>query len=107
MRKQGGRVLLYRSKDLRDWEYLHPLATGKWTERENANPVDSGEMWECPDFFPVGDRHLLFVATKNTVIYWLGEWKNRKFTPHSEGVLLGGAHYAPKSFAAPGGHQLL
>src|SRR3989442_1456985 len=48
--KQGGRVLLYRSKDLRQWEYLHPLASGKWTERESVNPVDSGEMWECPRF---------------------------------------------------------
>jgi sucrose-6-phosphate hydrolase SacC (GH32 family) len=54
MRKQGGRVLLYRSKDLRQWQYLHPLAGGHWTARENINPVDSGEMWECPDFFPLG-----------------------------------------------------
>jgi len=36
----GGRVLLYRSKDLRKWEYLHPLASGHWTEKENTNPVE-------------------------------------------------------------------
>jgi len=34
-RKEGGCVLLYRSRDLRKWEYLHPLAAGKWT---GANP---------------------------------------------------------------------
>ncbi len=31
VRHQGGNVLLYRSKDLRQWEYLHPLASGTWT----------------------------------------------------------------------------
>src|SRR5215471_3848317 len=44
VRKEGGRVLLYRSKNLRAWEYLHPLASGQWTGRENLNLVDSGEM---------------------------------------------------------------
>jgi len=32
-RKEGGCVLLYRSRDLREWEYLHPLAASKWTGR--------------------------------------------------------------------------
>ena len=35
VRRQGGCVLLYRSSDLRQWEYLHPLASGRWTERES------------------------------------------------------------------------
>ena len=52
--KKGGCVLLYRSKDLRNWEPLHELASQPWTEKESINPVDSGEMWECPDFFPLG-----------------------------------------------------
>lgn len=38
---QGGAVLLYRSSDLRKWEYLHPLLIG--------NKDENGAMWDCPD----------------------------------------------------------
>jgi beta-fructofuranosidase len=44
--REGGAVLLYRSKDARHWEYLHPLAQGKWNGKTFSNPVPSGEMWE-------------------------------------------------------------
>jgi len=72
IRKQGGKVLLYRSRDLRRWEYLHPLASGQWTEKENVNPVDSGEMWECPDFFPLGSKHVLLYSTAGTAAWETG-----------------------------------
>ena len=49
-RGAGGRVLLYRSADFRHWEYLHPMAQGKPNGKQGTDPVDSGEMWECPDF---------------------------------------------------------
>ena len=52
--KIGGAVLLYTSPDGRNWSYLHPLAQGKWNGSSKINPVDTGEMWECPDFFPLG-----------------------------------------------------
>src|SRR5208282_989315 len=57
--KQGGAVLLYRSSDLRAWEYLHPLCNGAWNGKATPDPVDSGEMWECPDFFALCDKHVL------------------------------------------------
>jgi len=59
---RGGVVLLYRSKDTRNWEYLHPLAEGIWNGQLVSNPVGSGEMWECPDFFPLGDKHVLLAG---------------------------------------------
>jgi hypothetical protein len=34
--KKGGCVLLYRSKDLRTWGYLHELASGRWSEKESV-----------------------------------------------------------------------
>jgi beta-fructofuranosidase len=49
----GGCVLLYRSHDLRHWEYLHKLVEGKPNDKVAVNPCDSGEMWVCPDFFAV------------------------------------------------------
>jgi sucrose-6-phosphate hydrolase SacC (GH32 family) len=84
--KEGGRVLLYRSKDLRAWEYLHPLASGRWTGKESANPVESGEMWECPDFFPLGKKHVLLYSTAGQVIWESGELDSKENTFRSESV---------------------
>jgi len=99
LRKQGGQVLLYRSKDLRQWEYLHPLAAGKWTEKENVNLVDSGEMWECPDFFALGKKFVLLYSTAGKVIWEVGELdpKELVFHPQRSGILDHGAYYAQKT----------
>lgn len=98
-RRQGGCVLLYRSKNLRQWEYLHPLATGKWTERENTNPVESGEMWECPDFFALGKKSVLLYSTAGKVLWETGELdrKEMRFYPERSGLLDQGAYYAQKT----------
>ncbi len=108
-RKQGGQVLLYRSKDLRQWEYLHPLASGKWTEKENINPVDSGEMWECPDFFSLGSKHVLLYSTAGKVLWETGELdpKELLFHPQHSGVLDHGAYYAQKTQLNADGNRIL
>jgi len=107
--KVGGRVLLYRSKDLRSWEYLHPLATGRWREKENTNPVDSGEMWECPDFFPLGKKHVLLYSTAGQVFWEVGELdpKELVFHPQKKGILDHGAYYAQKTQLDATGNRIL
>jgi len=107
--KVGGRVLLYRSKDLRSWEYLHPLTSGHWTEKENTNPVDSGEMWECPDFFPLGKKHVLLYSTAGQVIWEVGELDSKElvFHPQKRGVLDHGAYYAQKTQLDAKGNRIL
>jgi len=106
--KQGGRVLLYRSKDLRTWEYLHSLASGKWTEKESVNPVESGEMWECPDFFSLGKKHVFLYSTAGQVIWESGEL-DPKHVFHSEkrGILDHGAYYAQKTQLDAKGNRIL
>jgi beta-fructofuranosidase len=108
-RKHGGQILLYRSKNLREWEYLHPLATGKWTERENVNSVESGEMWECPDFFPIGSKHVLLYSTAGKVVWEVGELdpKELVFRPQRRGVLDHGAYYAQKTQLGAKGERIL
>jgi beta-fructofuranosidase len=105
----GGCVLLYRSQDLRHWEYLHKLAEGKPGARADKNPVASGEMWECPDFFAVNGKHCLFYSTEGKVIWATGDYDvhAHRFTAKREGVLDHGAYYAPKSFVAPDGRRIL
>jgi len=107
--KVGGRVQLYRSKDLRIWEYLHPLASGRWTGKESVNPVDSGEMWECPDFFPLGKKHVLLYSTAGQVIWEVGEFDSNElvFHPQKRGVLDHGAYYAQKTQLDAKGNRIL
>ena len=85
---QGGTALLYRSKDLVEWEYLQPLCVG------------FGEMWECPNFFPLGNKHVLVVSPHDHVKYSIGTYEDYKFTPGPWHKLdLGGRRnfYAPNS----------
>jgi beta-fructofuranosidase len=109
-RGKGGCVLLYRSQDLRQWEYLHKLAEGKPNGKQAGNPCDSGEMWECPDFFPLGHGHYLQYSTENKVIWTTGAYDMQAhvYAGKREGVLdQGPAYYAPKSFLAPDGRRIL
>jgi beta-fructofuranosidase len=108
-RGKGGCVLLYRSRDLRHWEYLHQLVEGKPNGKQAANPCDSGEMWECPDFFELNGKYCLLYSTEGKVIWSTGEYDKRehRYTPQRQGVLDHGAYYAPKSFLAPDGRRIL
>jgi len=107
--KQGGAVLLYRSPDLRTWEYMHPLCSGEWNGKASKDPVDSGEMWECPDFFPLGDKHVLLYSTERKVYWEVGEYdrKEFKFRSQKRGLLDSGAYYAPKSMLDRDGNRIL
>jgi beta-fructofuranosidase len=107
--KKGGCILLYRSRDLRRWEPLHELTSGHWTEKESINPVDSGEMWECPDFFELGEKHVLLYSTAGKVIWESGELdcKELKFQCERRGVLDHGAYYAQKTQLDAHGNRIL
>ncbi len=106
---EGGCVLLYRSQDLRQWEYLHPLVQGKATGRTAGNPVGSGDMWECPDFFALNGRHCLLYSTEGKVYWSTGDYdlQSHRYVPTQQGILDHGAIYAPKSFLAPDGRRIL
>jgi beta-fructofuranosidase len=104
---KGGAVLLYESRDLRHWTYRHPLIEGQGTGRPAANAVDNGEMWECPDFFPLGDRHVLLYATMGKVLWKTGRYRERRFHAEQEGVVDYGAYYAAKTMVDAGGNRIL
>lgn len=99
IRGKGGAVLLYRSKDLHHWEYLHLLAGGPGNRKSATNPVDSGDMWECPDFFPLGGKHVLIHSTQGKAYWQSGIFDSKRlvFIPERGGVLDYGAFYAPKT----------
>ena len=107
--KVGGCVLLYRSKDLVEWEYMHPLVSGAWNGRFTPNPVGDGEMWECPEFFPLDGRHVLIYSSMGKVFWQSGvlDRVTMKFQAKKSGLLDLDAFYAPKTQLDARGRRIL
>lgn len=106
----GGAVLLYKSPDLLEWSYSGVLYQGKLDSKnagQRGGPVATGEMYECPSFFALGEKHVLFVSTMGATPYWIGSYKDSKFEPESEGWLDHGAYYAPITQLDDRGHRIL
>ncbi len=104
---RGGSVLLYSSSDLRHWTYLHPLVEGSPSGKKSTNPVDTGDMWECPDFFPLGNKHVLLISTMGKVRWKVGTYANQKFTREKEGVVDWGSYYAAKTMLDASSNRIL
>jgi beta-fructofuranosidase len=107
----GGMVLLYHSLDLVRWEYLHPLMVG---DVHRGDPFWTGTMWECPNLFKLGDRHVLLVSIQATAhndlytVYHTGTYQAQQFTPHTQGILVhGGYFYAPQVMHLDDGRHVL
>jgi beta-fructofuranosidase len=94
-----GMALLYRSEDLQNWTYLHPLADA----RPDAHP--SYAMWECPDFFILDGKPVLLVARGNS--YLTGSYANHFFHQEREGQIdYGNAAYAQKTMDDEQGRRI-
>ncbi|MDI7275806.1 MAG: glycoside hydrolase family 32 protein [Anaerolineae bacterium] len=106
----GGAVLLYRSPDLVHWDYLHPLCARNSRE---ADPLPTGEMWECPQFFPLGGRHVLLVSAivegrPGYVACFVGRYEKQQFIPEALRRLDHGPdYYAPITQLDPAGRRIL
>lgn len=106
---KGGAVLLYRSKDLRNWEFMHVLAQRDLGGAQDSNPIDPWEVWECPDFFPLRDRHVLIYSTLGKSYWQSGNLDPETMTFHSDqnGILDYGSFYAPKTQVDKSGNRIL
>lgn len=105
--QKNGRAqaLLYTSQDLLHWEFMNVLfeSRGEW-----------GFMWECPDFFPLGDKWVFVCspmgAGERTCIYFVGDFdaQRGRFYPQTSGeVDWGFDFYAPQSFRAPDNRRIM
>lgn len=99
------KALLYRSKDLKNWEFFNILAEsrGEW-----------GYMWECPDFYPIGDKFVLMFSPmglhERTTVYMVGDlnYETGKFRYTTTGEIdWGFDYYAPQSFQDHKGRRLI
>lgn len=99
-----GQALLYRSEDMLHWTFFNVLAEsrGEW-----------GYMWECPDFYPMGDKYVLMFSPmgsgEHTAVYLIGDfdYETGKFRYHTSSEIdWGFDYYAPQSFLAPDGRRI-
>lgn len=109
----GGAILLYRSLDLREWEYLGILFQGDAQVRE---PLWGGTMWECPSFFSLGGKWVLILSACTSAgglhtMYYTGQYRDNRFTLDAEARLLdygaGGCYYAPQTFLDEHGRRVI
>lgn len=64
-----GKAVLYKSINLREWEYVNVLAESRG---------EFGYMWECPNFYPLGEKYVLMFSPMGLetekVYIWLVIW---------------------------------
>ena len=101
---QGG-VLFYKSKDLDNWEYE------KFLTRENF-----GYMWECPDYFKLGQMSFLSVSPQGLPHYedrFQNVYQSGYFTLVNERLInfvewdMGFDFYAPQTFENFDGRRIM
>ena len=109
----GGAVLLYRSRDLMEWQYLGMLFHA---ETQGDKVLPTGSMWECPSFFPLGDKWVLVVSSYSAegalnTIYFTGKYHVDRFIPDGPPRLVDGGvgpcFYAPQTFVEKKGRRVM
>jgi beta-fructofuranosidase len=76
----GDVAYLFRSPDMVHWEFMHPF----YRSERRFTHID--EDCAVPDFFPLGDRHMLsFSSHLVGAQYYLGRYENDRFYPEQHG----------------------
>ncbi|MFE8702447.1 glycoside hydrolase family 32 protein [Cytobacillus sp. FJAT-54145] len=110
---QIGKVLLYKSKDLRQWDYI-----GVMVESDK----EKGYMWECPDLFELNGKHILITSPQGMepegdryhnlyqTVYMIGDfdYTTGKYSYHTfEELDKGFDFYAAQTFEDDKGRRIL
>lgn len=109
----SGQIAMFRSKNLREWEFDCIL-----DKCENRY----GKMWECPDFFPLGEKRILVVSPQdmraeglefhngNNAIFLTGTYDKERKTFCRENVQAadyGLDFYAPQTMETKDGRRIM
>ena len=104
---EGDSSSLFRSRDLAHWEYRGPFykSERRWTQEF--------EDCACPDFFPLGDKHVLISHVHrpwNHLQYYIGRFdkKAERFLPEQHGFMSwpGGSVCAPETLLDGKGRRI-
>ena len=109
----SGQILLYRSKNGFEWEFVSILA---------ENKKRFGKMWECPDFFELDGKHVLLTSPQdmlpegleyhngNGTLCIIGEMDKDTYTlkeQFTQSVDYGIDFYAMQTLKAPDGRRIM
>ena len=111
--EQGDRLYLCVSDDLKTWKYLHVFYERKpeWTDRSEDNM--------CPSFLPLpsssaggppsGKHLLLFISHNKGCQYYVGDYRDDRFTPNSHGRMtwVDNTYFAPEALVDAQGRQIM
>ena len=111
--EQGDRLYLFVSDDLKTWNYLHVFYERKpeWTDRSEDNM--------CPSFLPLpsssaggpasGKHLLLFISHNKGCQYYVGDYRNDRFTPNHHGRMswVDNTFFAPEALVDGKGRQIM
>lgn len=90
-----------QNADLTQWNYRGVLFQIPSTRARTA---------ECPNFFKVGNRWVLFVSPYGKVEYFVGDFDSEscRFQARTNGLLdVGPNFYAPNTMLVPDGHRIV
>ena len=109
----SGQILLYKSKDLREWTFVTILD-------RSENKI--GRMWECPDFFNVDGNDIMIISPMevkaqelkfhngHNTVYLIGKYdkENHKFNREDYGTIdFGLDFYAPQTLETEDGRRIM
>ncbi|AXX65464.1 glycoside hydrolase family 32 protein [Bombilactobacillus bombi] len=89
-----GRLLLYKSDDLKQWQYLGPIAHSQSVEQE-------GYMWECPDLFHLNGQDILVTSPQG-----IAAQEQQYLNLHQTGYFVGELDYQAPKFKRGDFHEL-
>ncbi len=106
---QGTAVLLCRSNDLRHWEYVQVFAIRDRSGAAALDSFDPWEVWECPEFFPLGAYHVLIFSAAGKTWWLSGKLDEQTMTFHRQqgGILDHGTYYAAKTQLDKAGNRIV
>jgi beta-fructofuranosidase len=104
LQDRGGALFLYRSADLRHWQYVGVFAAA-------ADHGLDGVIWECPDVFVLGDTTVVVVSVLDGqppyAMWMTGRVSGQRFVPKASGRCDGGhRYYAPQSLWLADGRRV-
>jgi len=102
---EGDTTSLFISTDLINWQYRGPFY------KSNRHWTDEVEDCACPDFFPLGDRHMLLMhghRPYGMAHYYLGDYREEQFFPQIHGRMNwpGGQLSAPETLLDDKGRRI-
>jgi len=100
----GSNPTVFKADSLAKWQYVGPFMS------RDMPDVDDFEDVSCPDFFKLGDKHMLLcISHARGCRYYLGTWKDEQFHPeiHRRMNWPGGTCFAPESLVDNKGRRIM